>query len=97
MQWQVSLGNDCWALYLAEAVMSDDVILLKLEEDYTCPITQACLFISIPSYDCHFAWHVLQLHFPLCRVTSQPCVNCCLMLRQYKRCLLSSDVLSAEA
>ena len=27
----------------AEAVMSDDAILLKLEEDFTCPITQACL------------------------------------------------------
>lgn len=27
----------------AEAVMSDDAILLKLEEDYTCPITQACI------------------------------------------------------
>ena len=25
--------------------MSDDVILLKLEEEYTCPITQACLLI----------------------------------------------------
>lgn len=26
--------------------MSDDVILLKLEEDFTCPITQVCLLIS---------------------------------------------------
>lgn len=48
MHRQGSLGNDCCALYLAEAVMSDDAILLKLEEDYTCPITQACLLIVTP-------------------------------------------------
>ena len=35
-------GNES-KLCSADAVMSDDAILLKLEEDYTCPITQACL------------------------------------------------------
>lgn len=68
MHWHGALDSDCRLMYLAEAVMSDDAVLLKLEEDYTCPITQACLLISIQCIHCHFAccfaWALLQLHCP---------------------------------
>ena len=48
--------------------MSDDAILLKLEEDYTCPITQACLLISMP---------VLHSGVTQLGTGSQPCLLAC--------------------
>ncbi len=45
----------------AETAKSDDAILLKLEEDFTCPITQVSLASTAPSMLCVSALNITNL------------------------------------
>ena len=48
MSWCLALLTATISYFLlAETAMSDDAILLKLEEDFTCPITQVCFEIQL--------------------------------------------------
>ncbi len=45
----------------AETAKSDDAILLKLEEDFTCPITQVSLASTAPCLLCVTALNITSL------------------------------------
>lgn len=68
----------------AEAVMSDDAILLKLEEDFTCPITQACLLTSMTFFPTPVTHLDSCLQSPLPRFVTSHTFRQCLVLQQHK-------------